>query len=312
MTKWKYVAYPVVIGLLAGLPFFVGVYPTQVISTILIYVTLALSWDMLMRAGLLSFGIAGFFGLGGYGALILQVRSGIDPLLTIVLGGLVAGLVALLLGLAVLRLRGMYFAIVTLALAEIFRVIIKNLPLELTGGSLGMIIPSAIFNGDPAKSYWLMLAIALVAVGVSEAFGKSRVHLALTSIRNDEIVAKSSGIDIFKYLVIVFVVTSILQGITGAAYAQKYAFVFPESSFSVNYTLLPIGMALLGGIYGTWGPVVGAVLLGAASEGLKLAIPTGHLLIYGLVIVVAILFLPRGLVGLVGQQFDKLRGREAA
>lgn len=222
-----------------------------------------------------------------------------------------AGLVALLLGLAVLRLRGMYFAIVTLALAEIFRVIIKNLPLELTGGSLGMIIPSAIFNGDPAKSYWLMLAIALVAVGVSEAFGKSRVHLALTSIRNDEIVAKSSGIDIFKYLVIVFVVTSILQGITGAAYAQKYAFVFPESSFSVNYTLLPIGMALLGGIYGTWGPVVGAVLLGAASEGLKLAIPTGHLLIYGLVIVVAILFLPRGLVGLVGQQFDKLRGREA-
>jgi len=305
MNNWKYIAYPVVIAFAIALPFFSGVYLLHTAYIILIYLALALSWGMLIRSGQISFGIAGFFGVGGYAAAILQLTQGTNPLLSIIFGGLVAGVIALLLGLAVLHLRGMYFAIVTLALAEIFRVIIRNLPVEMTGGALGIALPSAIFNGDPTKTYWLVLAIALATVAVSVLFDRSRVHLALTSIRNDEIVAKSSGIDIFKYLVFIFAVTSVIQGIVGAAYAEIYGFVSPEGSFSLHFTLLPLAMALFGGMYNTWGPVIGAVLLGAASEFLKLQIPYGHYLIFGVMIVVAILFLPKGMMGLITKRFEK-------
>jgi branched-chain amino acid transport system permease protein len=91
----------------------------------------------------------------------------------------------------------------------------------------------------------------------------------------------------------------------GGAYAHIYGFVSPEGSFSLDFTLLPIAMALLGGMHSTWGPVVGAVLLGVVSEFLKLHIPYGHLLVYGLIIVIAILFFPQGIVGTLGQRFKK-------
>ena len=107
---------------------------------ILIYLALALSWDMLLRSGQISFGMAGLFGVGGYAAALLHLNIGVNPLFSIVLGGLAAGVLAWLIGMAVLQLRGMYFAIVTLALAEIFRVIVRNLP-DLTGGPEGTVLP---------------------------------------------------------------------------------------------------------------------------------------------------------------------------
>jgi branched-chain amino acid transport system permease protein len=229
-----------------------------------------------------------------------------NPILSIVMGGLAAGVLAWAIGMAVLQLRGMYFAIVTLALAEIFRVIVRNLP-DLTGGPEGTVLPSAIFAGNSTKTYWLVLGVAVVSIVVSEIFSRTRIHFALTSIRNDEIVAKSSGIDVFKYLVFIFMVTSAIQGLTGGAYAHIYGFVSPEGSFSVDFTLLPIAMALLGGMHSTWGPVVGAVLLGTVSEFLKLQIPYGHLLVYGLIIVIAILFFPQGIVGTLEKRLKKSR-----
>jgi branched-chain amino acid transport system permease protein len=265
---------------------------------------LALSWDMLLRSGQISFGMAGFFGVGGYAAVLLFLNTGMHPLLSIVLGGLAAGGLAWLIGSAVLQLRGMYFAIVTLALAEIFRVIVRNLP-DLTGGPEGTVLSQAIFAGNSTYTYWLVLTAAALSVIVSEVFRHSRIHFALTSIRNDEIVAKSSGIDVFKYLVFLFAVTSAIQGITGGAYAHIYGFVSPEGSFSVDFTLLPIAMALLGGMHSTWGPVVGAVVLGVVSEFLKLQIPYGHLMVYGIIIVVAILFFPQGIVGTLGLKMKR-------
>ena len=289
---------------LIALPFYTGVYLLNVTDLILIYLALALSWDMLLRSGQISFGMAGLFGVGGYAAGLLHLNAGLNPLVSIVMGGLAAGLLAWLIGMAVLRLRGMYFAIVTLALAEIFRVVVRNLP-DLTGGPEGTVLPSAIFAGNSAKTYWLVLVVAFVSVIVSEIFRRTRVHFALTSIRNDEVVAKSSGINVFKYLVFIFVITSAIQGITGGAYAHIYGFVSPEGSFSIDFTLLPIAMALLGGMHSTWGPVVGAVVLGVISEFLKLKIPYGHMVVYGLIIVIAILFFPQGIVGTLGQKLRK-------
>jgi branched-chain amino acid transport system permease protein len=304
MKNFKYLLYIILFILFLALPFYVGVYLLNVMDIILIYLSLALSWDMLLRSGQISFGVAGLFGVGGYAAALIHLNTGVSPLLSIALGGLAAGFLACLIGMAVLQLRGMYFAIVTLALAEIFRVIIRNFP-DLTGGPEGTILPSAIFAGNSTKTYWLVLAVAIISVIGSEIFRRTRIHFALTSIRNDEIVAKSSGIDVFKYLVFIFAVTSAIQGMIGGTYAHIYGFVSPEGSFSLNFTLLPIAMALLGGMHSTWGPVVGAVLLGAVSEFLKLKIPYGHLLVYGIIIVITILFFPQGIVGTIGQRLKK-------
>jgi branched-chain amino acid transport system permease protein len=307
MRNSRYLLYLIILIILLTLPLYTGVYLLNVMDIILIYLALALSWDMLLRSGQISFGMAGLFGVGGYAAALLYLNVGVNPLFSIFLGGVAAGGLAWLVGMAVLQLRGMYFAIVTLALAEIFRVIVRNLP-DLTGGPEGTILPSAIFSGNSTKTYWLVLAVAVVSIVASEIFRHTRIHFALTSIRNDEIVAKSSGIDVFKYLVFIFVITSAIQGIAGGAYAHIYGFVSPEGSFSLDFTLLPIAMALLGGMHSTWGPVVGAVLLGAVSEFLKLRIPYGHLLVYGLIIVIAILFFPKGIVGTLGQRLERSGG----
>jgi len=304
MKKSEPLLYLIVLAVLFTLPFYMGVYVLNVMGIILIYMALALSWDMLLRSGQISFGMAGFFGVGGYAAALLFLNTGVHPLVSIVLGGLFAGVLAWLIGSAVLQLRGMYFAIVTLALAEIFRVIVRNLP-DLTGGPEGTILPQAIFAGNSTYTYWLVLGVAALSVAVSDIFRNTRIHFALTSIRNDEIVAKSSGIDVFKYLVFLFAVTSAIQGVAGGAYAHIYGFVSPEGSFSIDFTLLPIAMALLGGMHSTWGPVVGAVVLGVVSEFLKLQIPYGHLMVYGIIIVVAILFFPQGIVGTLGPRWKK-------
>ncbi len=296
MKNWRYVVYGIIFVMAVCFPFYSGLYLRQVAITILIYMGLALSWDMLLRSGQLSFGTAGFFGLGAYAAVLLQLSTGIHPIIGIILGGAVAFIVALLLGFAVLRLRGMYFAIVTLALASIFMLIVKNIP-ALTGGPAGKMLPSVVFGGDASKMYWLALATVLITVAASEFFQRTRIYFALTSIRDNELVAKSSGVDVFRYLVFAFAVTAALQGIIGGTYAQIYGFVSPEETFNINFLLLPLAMALLGGIYSTVGPIVGALVLGALGEYLKLQIPYGHRLVYGVIIIIVMLFMSRGIVG---------------
>lgn len=283
-------------GLLIFLPFYTGAYFLHVVMTILIYMTLSLSWDMMLRTGQLSFGVAGFFGVGAYISIVSFANFGINPLLSIFLAGGFMALIALALGFVVLKLRGIYFAITTLALTTVFSVIIRNTP-RLTGGASGKVIPNIIFQGDSSKIYWLILTLALSTILVSEIFSRTRVHFAINSIRTDEVVAKSTGINIFKYLIIIFIITAAIQGITGAVYSQQYGFVSPETTFSLDFLLLPMAMALVGGIYSTWGPIIGAIVLGFASEYLKLIMPYGHLIIYGIIIILIILFLPKGIFG---------------
>jgi branched-chain amino acid transport system permease protein len=297
MTRPVKLAVPAAIIVVAvSMPFVTGPYLLAVARSVLIYMALAVSWDMLLRSGQISFGIAGLFGIGAYAAAISVLRVGVAPILSIFLGGLFAGLVAFFLGFVILRLRAVYFSITTLALAEIFRVIVQNWG-DLTGGPEGLVLPTLIFKGDTKALYWVALAAVFLACAVSAFFRHSRLHFALTAIRNNERSARSSGVHIFKYLMIVFVVTSLIQGIVGGIQLQCYGYASPDSVFDTNYTLLPLAMALLGGIYSTPGPVLGAVLLGVAAEYLKLKIPYGHLVVYGIIIVLVILLMPEGLYG---------------
>jgi branched-chain amino acid transport system permease protein len=198
----------------------------------------------------------------------------------------------------------LYFSIVTLAIGEIFRIIVRNL--EVTGAAEGLLLPNAIFMGNPIKTYWLMFTIAAITIILSIIFQKTRMHYALTAIANDEIVAASSGVNIFKYLVIIFAVTSAIQGMAGAAYWQIYASATPEGAFSLGFALIPITMALFGGVGTTWGPVIGAAILSIVAEYLKLFIPYGHLLVYGFIMVIAILWFPSGIMGVIKKFTSKV------
>ena len=284
---------------LAGsiLPGIARPYRLAVARSIFTYKALAISWDMLLRSGQTSFGIAGFFGIGGYAAALSVLRGGFTPVVSLLVAGLFAAAVAALLGLVILRLRAVYFSITTLALAEIFRVILHNGG-EFTGGAEGVVLPAVIFKGEAKALYWLALSGVLLAVAASSWFERSKIRFALTAIRNNEVSARSSGIGIHKYLMIAFVATSFIQGFVGGIQLQGYGYASPESMFDANYTLLPLAMALLGGVHSTAGPVLGAVLLGLLSEFLKLKIPYGHLVVYGIIIVLVILFMPKGLYGL--------------
>jgi len=295
--KGSYLAAAALAALAVALPAFLGAYPLNVARSVMTYMALAVSWDMLLRSGQISFGIAGLFGLGSYASALAVLRGGMGPLASIFFAAAFAGLVAFALGFAILRLRAMYFSITTLALMEIFRIVMHNLH-DFSGGPEGVVLPAVIFGGDAKALYWLCLAGLLATIGTSAYFEKSKLHLALTAIRNDETSARSSGVNIFKYLLIAFTVTSTLQGLMGAIQVQSYGFTTPDTAFDANFTLLPLAMALLGGIHSTVGPMAGAVLLGVASEWLKLKIPYGHLVVYGIIIIIVILFMPKGLLGL--------------
>lgn len=306
MRKWRVLLSALIMAAVVTLPLYAGGYLVNVANLVLIHMTLALSWALLLRSGQLSLGISGFFGIGVYAAALSFVRAGLHPLLGILLGGILSGTSALCVGLAVLHLRGMYFAIVTLALAEAFRVIIRNLP-DLSGGPEGMVLPSLIFDGDPLKTYWLALTVAFLTLALLMVVRKSRIHIALTAIRNDELVAQSNGVNVYQYLLWTFALSSAIQGLTGGLYAHLYGFISPEGSFSLELVLLPIIMAVVGGATTTWGPVIGAILLGSISELLKIKIPHGHLLIYGVIIVIVVLFFPKGIIGTLQERFQTNR-----
>lgn len=288
-------------------PLYAGPYPQSIMRTVFVYMALALSWDILLRSGQLSFGLAGFFGLGAYASILSSLSLPFGGLVSILFAAVFTGIVAYLLGKVILRLRGMYFAITTLALGEIFRIIIRNWK-GFAGGPEGKILQSVIFDGAPWPSYLLTLGLIVIVILVSEFIQKSRYHFALTAIRNNETVAMSRGIDVSGTLNQVFTISAALMGMAGAVFAQLYGFVTPENSFSSDYTLLPLAMALLGGIYGTWGPVVGSLVLGVLAEYLKLYIPYGHLIVYGIIIILVILFMPRGFVGLISGSATRRRG----
>jgi branched-chain amino acid transport system permease protein len=302
MKYWKYFAVLVLLSVAIFLPKVMGLYQLQIMNFVFVYIAFALSWDMLLRSGQLSFGIAGFAGIGGYTSILLCYYFKLNPLLCIAAGAGAAAIVALLVGSQVLKLRGLYFSIVTLAIGEIFRIVVRNF--EVTGGAEGLLLPNAIFMGDPAKTYWMMFTVAAITIILSILFQKTRMHYALTSIANDEIVAAGSGVNIFKYLMIVFAVTSAIQGMAGAAYWQIYASVTPEGAFGLGFALIPITMALFGGVGTTWGPVIGATILSVTAEYLKLQFPHGHLLVYGFIMVIAILWFPSGIMGFVKKMFD--------
>ena len=269
-----------------------------------IWALLAASWDLLSGyTGQVSFGHAGFFALGAYTAAAASKHLGLSPWLGLALGAAVAAVVGLGTGFPALRLRGHYLALVTLALAELIRLTAQNW-LAVTGGPFG-IYDFGSFTGLPAtgipraQAVYLIVA-AIVGTGVGAMLyvcRHTRAGRAFRAIREDEVLAESLGINTTVYKLLAFGLSSGLAGLAGTLYAYYIQLVSPTVATAAT-TSLVIGMAVFGGLGTIWGPALGALLLYAINEGLRFIGVVYNLVAVGLVIMVFVIFLPRGLAGL--------------
>ncbi|MBF6596399.1 MAG: branched-chain amino acid ABC transporter permease [Thermaceae bacterium] len=259
-----------------------------------IVTVLALSWDLLARTGQLSLAQGAFFGLGAYAAGLSAPALGtIGGLL---LGAAVAALSSLLLGLATLRLQGIYFAIATLAFSEVMRTLV--LKAEFTGGATGLPVAPAFGGSWVLGGYYLAAAVLVLGVLTSLWVGRSRLSYAQAAARQGEAVARVLGVAVVRVKLLSFLLSSALAGLAGGVYAMKTLFLSPYDAFGLGRAVEALVIPIFGGLYTTLGPLLGGLLLVALETWLRLEIKDGYLVVYGLILILAILFMPKGLVGL--------------
>lgn len=282
---------------LVALPFVTGPYYLHLALATVMYAVLALSWDVLARTGQLSLAHSGFFGLGAYASAIIFTRFHVPAVASILLAGAVAAVVALGLGLLTLRLHGIYTAVATLAFGEVLRTIALQTP-NLTGGAMGIQVPP-LFGGDRVKAYFFILAILAATVVFSEWVARSRLRLAFQATRQRPLLAEVMGVDTVRHKVLAFGTTSVFPAIAGAFHLHYITMTIPYEAFSIDVAIHSVVMSVFGGIHTTVGPILGTFVLKVAEEFLRVNIPYGYSIIYGFILVLAVLFMPRGLLGVV-------------
>jgi branched-chain amino acid transport system permease protein len=289
-------------GLAFGIVLQTQLYSGQVrlATTVLMFVSLASAWNLIGGyTGYACFGQVGFFGLGGYSTALLMYHLHWSFWLAMPLSAVIAGLFAVLVGRPLLRLKGHYFAVATLGVAEGLREVVINLP-RLTGGGGGISIPAV---GANAPTRWLgndgfyvlFLVIAVVVVAVCIVVSTSRGGYALRAIHQDEDAAAAMGINTTVAKTAAFGVSAALTGGVGAAYAFQQQAIYPNPMFFVGVTVLMVVMVVIGGSGTVLGPIVGAVVIAFASEWLRQHYTTIHTFMLGGLIIVTVVLLPQGI-----------------
>jgi branched-chain amino acid transport system permease protein len=263
-----------------------------------LFVAQGVAWNILGGfAGYVSFGYAAFFGLGAYTTALLWL-GGWPPVLTYPVGGLVAAAFSLIVGVPTLRLVGPYFSIATIGVGEAMRILMLNLD-RITGGASGLNLPTSV----PAKGWFYLVALLFAAVAIAAAAGirRSQFGLALLALRMDLEAAEGLGVRTALFKNLAHTISAFIVGACGGLYATYLQFVHPDTVFSFTQSISLVLIALIGGIGTVWGPVVGAVTFYAVQDYLQTRYPTFHLLVYGALLIIILLFEPNGLVGLAGR-----------
>lgn len=311
LRSWKFWVFLAVTGVSFCVPRFVdNNYQLQVLFRIALFAALGLAWNLVGGyAGQLSLGHVAFFGVGAYGFALFAALP-ISKGLALLLAALTATVFAALIGSIAFRLRGPYFTLSTIAFAEVLRLVATNL--EITGGAIGLTVPS-LFTGRGFWNsfYFAAVTLALLAFLVNFWVSRSRFGYYLMAIREDEDTAGAVGINTAWYKLQSLLISAFLTALGGALYASAFQFIIPDSILNIDISIQFAIVAMLGGAGTLAGPVVGAVLLLAASEKFKNQFRESHLLIYGLLIVVVVLFLPEGIVGGVPRLYRWLKQRLA-
>lgn len=284
-------ALAVIVAVLAALPWFGNPVVVQFGISALLLATVAQGWNIIGGfTGYPSFGNSVFYGLGAYGVAIAMVQFQLPFWLGLLAGLALAVVFAAVLGVAVLRLKGHYFAICTLGLAFVMTAIVSNL--EIAGSNIGLVLP---LLKSEALFYELALGLLVLATLTVYWLSRSRFGFGLIAIRENEEGAAVMGVNTTLYKVLAFVLSGAFTSLAGGIYAYHITFIDPASVFDIVLNVKMIIMAVFGGAGSVLGPVVGALVLSAISEVLATRITSLASMFFGIVIVVAVVFMPRGL-----------------
>jgi branched-chain amino acid transport system permease protein len=286
-----------VAALLALIPMAGNNYLLRLATSVCMYAVMAQSWNFIGGlAGYPSFATAAFFGLGAYISAIVQ-NLGAPILLSWGCGGLAAMAFAALIGGAILHLRGHYFAIASLIVAEMLRDVINGMP-DLTGGGKGMNLPilRISITAEARFFFYAMLVLALACTASAIVIHRSKLGFGLRCIQQNEDAANIFGVNAYAYKTAAFSLSAVFVGVAGAIYASWVKYIEPPDVFDVLLAIKPMVMVLLGGLGTIFGPALGAVVLLAFEELVWRNFLTIHAAALGIIIVVLILFLPNGLL----------------
>ncbi|MGH8635081.1 MAG: branched-chain amino acid ABC transporter permease [Burkholderiales bacterium] len=297
-------AFALALAIAAGSQLIPNEYFFSAAYTVLLFVILATAWNILGGyTGYVNFGSAAFFAIGAYTTVALYYGFKAPLLATIPAGTAVAGLAGLGLGYLTLRLRGVFFAIASLAFAVVLYVFIVNW--DFVGGARGAYVlqPSEVPFGLPRYIhllYSVMVLMAALALVVARAIEKSTIGRGLAAIRDDELAAESAGVPTLRLKIFSTSVSCALMGMAGTTFPYYLSYIEPSSAFSLTYAVNSIAMPLIGGMMSWIGPLIGAVLLGTVQQLVQVTISSAwNLMIVGVLLVVFVTLAPNGIMGWV-------------
>lgn len=295
MKAWRIGVILALVPLLAAVPWYGSDLLVQIGINTLLLAVLAQGWNIIGGyAGYASFGNSVFYGLGSYGVAIAMVQWGLPFGVGMAFGVVLAVIFAFGLGLPVLRLRGHYFAIATLALSQVMMVIVSNV--GIAGRNIGLVLPP--LNNDPLF-YELALGLLMITTLSILWLTRSRFGFGLIAIRENEEAAAVMGVNTTLYKVLAFALSGVFSALAGGIHAYWITFLDPESAFDIGLNVKMIIMAVFGGPGTVLGPIVGAFTLSAISEYLSSAVTSFAGLFFGIVIVAAVVLMPRGLADML-------------
>jgi branched-chain amino acid transport system permease protein len=300
----------VILGLLVALPLYGSSYILVLMTAILMYILITVSWTIFSGpTGYMSLAPAAFFGVGIYTSAILMPSTGkvLPLLLVIIIAGLVSFILALLVGAVTLRLRGIYFAIFTFGLVLLIQRFLLWFEMNITH-TRGRFV---IVVGDNTI-YYIMLAIFVATMITAYLIRRSKFGLALQSIGENEEAAAHSGVNVTMLKVITFAISAVFMGAAGAIMATKWTYIDPYIAFAPLLSFLPVLMAIFGGLGQFYGPIIGAAIFAYLQEFLKAEFPYQYMLIFGTVLVLVIVFMPSGLVGVIQKGWRRVSGGQHA
>lgn len=294
------------------LPIISSPYFLNLLITTLFWIYLAQCWNIMSGyAGQFSFGHATFFGLGAYVSAMLFTEVGLTPWIGMIIGGFIASIMGLFIGFLAFRykLKGHYFALATLAFAEVLRVIFINW--RFVKASLGILLPigdkaSNFQFSDPIYFYYIILIMAVIITLIVYKISKIKLGLYLTAIREDEDAASALGVNAYKYKLIAVAISAFLTAFGGSFYVQFYSYIDPELAFSSSISINILTPAIIGGVGTVFGPVVGGLLVTPVSEFTRGLLPGLNMIVYGVILVAVIIFVPDGILGLLKKLRTKL------
>ncbi len=305
-----------VVGGLVVVPWLLPDYPLHIVIMTTLFAAAGSAWNIVGGyAGQLSLGHAAFFGIGAYIPTLLQIHLQVSPWLGMWAGAAVAVLAAVLLGWLTLRLQGTYFAIATIAFAEVLRLAALHLR-ELTGGAVGLTVP--YFGHRPlylqfeqkAYYYYVVVGLLAVVVGAVQRMASSRFGYYLIAIGQNETVAETVGVPSVATKIQALALSALLTSLCGTFYAQYIYFIDPFSVLGLGLSIEFALVAIVGGIRTVWGPVLGAALLRPLTELTQAAFGATYagiqLIVYGGLLIAVILLRPEGLIGPATRLYSRL------